>query len=83
MGVIGVYTPRDRTLSTTSSSYTLPEEFLVISIKANHPETSDSSVEPVDAMRSAGDPELPEVAEVWSGLVDDVNQWWESLVAAV
>jgi hypothetical protein len=30
-----------------------------------------------------GKGELPEVAEVWGGAVDQVDQWWEELVEAV
>jgi hypothetical protein len=38
---------------------------------------------PDDVMHSVCDPQLPEPGQVWGGVVDQVNQWWEELVAAV
>jgi hypothetical protein len=38
---------------------------------------------PVDAMHSVCDPELPDAEEAWGGVVENVDQWWESLVEAV
>jgi hypothetical protein len=40
-------------------------------------ETSD------DVMHSACDPELPEPGQVWGGVVDQVDEWWDSVVEAV
>jgi hypothetical protein len=34
-------------------------------------------------MHSVCDPELPEPGEVWGVVVEDVDQWWESLVAGM
>jgi hypothetical protein len=36
-----------------------------------------------DAMHSVCDPELPDAGEVWGGVVENMDQWWESLVEAV
>jgi hypothetical protein len=36
-----------------------------------------------DAMHSVCDPELPEAGEVWGDVVENVDQWWESLLGAV
>jgi hypothetical protein len=36
-----------------------------------------------DAMHSICDPELPDAGEVWGGVVENMDQWWESLVGAV
>jgi hypothetical protein len=36
-----------------------------------------------DAMHSVCDPELPDVGQVWGGVVERLDQWWESLVEAV
>ncbi len=38
---------------------------------------------PEDAMHSVCDPELPDAGEVWGGVVENMDQWWESLVEAV
>jgi hypothetical protein len=38
---------------------------------------------PDDAMHSVCDPDLPFVGEVWGGVVENMDQWWESLVEAV
>jgi hypothetical protein len=38
---------------------------------------------PDDVMHSVCDPELPEAGQVWGGVVDQVDQWWEELVEAV
>jgi hypothetical protein len=38
---------------------------------------------PDDVMHSACEPELPEPGQVWGGVVDEVDQWWEELVEAV
>jgi hypothetical protein len=40
-------------------------------------ETSD------DVMHSVCDPELPDAGEIWGGVVENMDQWWESLVRAV
>jgi hypothetical protein len=61
-------------------------KFLGNSIKANHPETSDSPdgcFAPDDVMHRVCDPALPDAGEVWGGVVEDLYQWWESLVEAV
>ena len=36
-----------------------------------------------EAMHSVCDPDLPFVGEVWGGVVENMDQWWESLVEAV
>jgi hypothetical protein len=36
-----------------------------------------------DVMNSACDPELPDAAQIWDGVVENLDQWWESLVEAV
>jgi hypothetical protein len=36
-----------------------------------------------DVMHSACDPELPDTGAVWGGVVENMDQWWESLVEAV
>jgi hypothetical protein len=36
-----------------------------------------------DSMHSVCDPELPDAGQVWGGVVEDVDQWRESLVGAV
>jgi len=38
---------------------------------------------PDDAMHSACNPQLPDAAEVWQGVVDKSSQWWQSLADAV
>ena len=38
---------------------------------------------PGDVMHSVCDPELPESGEIWGGVVDQVDLWWEDLVGAV
>jgi hypothetical protein len=38
---------------------------------------------PDDMLKSVGDPELPYAVEVWGGFVDNLDQWWESLVECV
>ena len=38
---------------------------------------------PDDLMHSVCDPQLPEPGQVWGGVVDQVDQWWEELVEAV
>jgi hypothetical protein len=38
---------------------------------------------PDNVMHSTYDPELPDAGEVWDGVVDQVDQWWEELVEAV
>jgi hypothetical protein len=40
-------------------------------------ETSD------DVMHSVCDPELPDAGNVWTGVVERVDQWWEELAEAV
>jgi hypothetical protein len=34
-------------------------------------------------MHSVCDPELPDAGDVWGGVVENMDQWWESLVKAV
>jgi hypothetical protein len=36
-----------------------------------------------DAMHSVCDPELPDSGDVWGGVVENMDQWRESLVGAV
>jgi hypothetical protein len=36
-----------------------------------------------DVMHSVCDPQLPEPGQIWGGVVDRVDQWWEELVEAV
>jgi hypothetical protein len=38
---------------------------------------------PEDVMHSVCDPQLPVPGQVWDGVVDTVDVWWESLVRAV
>jgi hypothetical protein len=38
---------------------------------------------PDDAMHSVCDPELSDAGEVWGGVIENMDQWWESLVEAV
>ena len=38
---------------------------------------------PDDAMHTACNPQLPNAGNIWSGVVDRVDQWWEELVDAV
>jgi hypothetical protein len=38
---------------------------------------------PDDVMHSVCDTQLPEPGQVWGGVVDQVDQWWEELVEAV
>jgi hypothetical protein len=33
---------------------------------------------PDDAMHSVCDPQLPDAGEVWGGVVDQVDEWWDS-----
>ena len=40
-------------------------------------------VTPVDVMHSVCDPQLPEPGQIWGGVVDQVDRWWEELVEAV
>jgi hypothetical protein len=36
-----------------------------------------------DAVHSACNPEWPDAGEVWADVVENVDQWWESLLGAV
>jgi hypothetical protein len=36
-----------------------------------------------DVMHSVCDPELLDAGEVWSGVIENMDQWWESLVEAM
>jgi hypothetical protein len=36
-----------------------------------------------DVMHSVCDPKLPDAGKVWGGVVEDGDQWWESLVEAM
>jgi hypothetical protein len=36
-----------------------------------------------DVMHSVCDPELPDAGEVLGGIVENMDQWWESLAGAV
>ena len=36
-----------------------------------------------DVMHSVCDPQLPDAGDVWDGVVDQVDQWWEELAEAV
>jgi hypothetical protein len=38
---------------------------------------------PEDVMHSVCDPELPDAGDVWGEVVENIDQWWESLVGAV
>jgi hypothetical protein len=38
---------------------------------------------PDDVMHSVCDPQLPVAGEVWDGVVDQADEWWEELVEAV
>jgi hypothetical protein len=38
---------------------------------------------PDDAMHSVCDPELSDAGEVWGGVIENMDQWWESLVDSV
>jgi hypothetical protein len=38
---------------------------------------------PDDAMSGVCDPELPDAGDVWGGVVENMDQWWESLVEGV
>ena len=38
---------------------------------------------PDDALHSVCDPQLPDAGDVWDGVVDQVDQWWEELAEAV
>jgi hypothetical protein len=38
---------------------------------------------PDDVMHIVCDPELVDAGEVWGGVVENMDQWWESLVGAV
>lgn len=38
---------------------------------------------PENMMRSVCDPDLPRPGEVWGGVVENMDQWWESLMQAV
>ncbi len=38
---------------------------------------------PDDVMHSVCDPLLPEPGQIWGGVVDQVDQWWEELMEAV
>jgi hypothetical protein len=38
---------------------------------------------PDDVMHSVCNPELPDAAQVWDDVVENLDQWWESLVGAV
>jgi hypothetical protein len=38
---------------------------------------------PDGVMHSVCDPELPEAGQVWGGVVENMDQWWESLVGAL
>jgi hypothetical protein len=56
------------------------------SIKANHPEISyshDGPIELFEAKHSVCDPELPDTGEAWEENFDHIDQWWESLMAAI
>ena len=36
-----------------------------------------------DAMRSVCDPQLPDAADVWRGVLENMDQWWNGLVESV
>jgi hypothetical protein len=36
-----------------------------------------------DAMHSVCDPELPDAGDVWGEVIENMDQWWESLVDSV
>jgi hypothetical protein len=36
-----------------------------------------------DIMQSVCDPELPNAGEVWDGVVENMDQWWEELAETV
>ena len=38
---------------------------------------------PDDVMHCVCDPDLPEPGDVWGGVVENMDQWWQSLVEAV
>jgi len=38
---------------------------------------------PENMMHSVCDPDLPRPGEVWGGVVENMDQWWESLMEAV
>ena len=38
---------------------------------------------PDDVMHSVCDPKLPDAGQVWGGIVENMDQWWESLMGAV
>ena len=38
---------------------------------------------PNDAIHTTCDPELPDAGNIWGGVVDQVDQWWEGLMEAV
>jgi hypothetical protein len=38
---------------------------------------------PGDVQHSAGASKLPEIGEIWGGVVEDMDSWWESLVEGV
>jgi hypothetical protein len=38
---------------------------------------------PDDVMHSVCDPELPDAGQVWDGVVESVDQWWDKLMEAV
>jgi hypothetical protein len=38
---------------------------------------------PGDTTHSVCDPKLPDAGEAWGGIVENMDQWWESLVEGV
>jgi hypothetical protein len=38
---------------------------------------------PDDVMHSACDPELPDPGDVWGGVVENMDQWWDSFVEEI
>ena len=38
---------------------------------------------PDDVMHSVCDLQLPDAGDVWDGVVDQVDRWWEELVEAM
>ena len=38
---------------------------------------------PDDVMHSVCDPELPDAGEVWDGVVEDMDQWWDDVSGSI
>ena len=38
---------------------------------------------PDDVMHSVCSPELPDAGEIWGGVVEDMDQWWDEVSGSI